>query len=65
MNVNCYLLDFVQKFDDLWDILDPNSDSFLHYDEFMRAFIGEMNEYRKSYVIKVYHYVIVLHVITW
>ena len=44
----------LQKFDDLWDILDPDSDSFLHYDKFMRAFIGEMNEYRKSYVIKVF-----------
>jgi len=43
----------LQKVDDLWDYLDVDSTSFLAYDEFMRGFLGEMNETRKFYVLKV------------
>lgn len=44
---------YFQKADDLWDILDVENSSFLPYAEFMRAFLGEMNETRKAHVIKV------------
>jgi len=43
----------LQKFDDLWDLLDAESTSFMAYEDFMRYYLGEMNEYRKYIVIKV------------
>jgi len=42
-----------QKFDDLWDLLDAESTSFMAYEDFMRYYLGEMNEYRKYLMIKV------------
>lgn len=42
------------KFDDLWDLLDPEGTCFLEYTEFMRAFLGDMSEYRKLYVLKAF-----------
>jgi len=42
-----------QKADDLWDLLDVEGTSFMAYDDFMRYYLGEMNEYRKFLVIKV------------
>jgi len=42
-----------QKVDDLWDLLDAESTSFMAYDDFMRYYLGEMDEYRKFLVIKV------------
>ena len=42
-----------QKVDDLWDLLDVEATSFMAYDDFMRCYLGEMNEYRKFLVIKV------------
>jgi len=42
-----------QKVDDLWDLLDTEGTTFMPYDDFMRHFLGEMNEYRKFVVIKV------------
>ena len=43
----------LQLFDKLWDVLDQNGDGAIDYAEFRRAFVGEMNEYRKGYVRKV------------
>ena len=43
----------LQKFDDLWDVLDEESTSFMDYGRFMRGFIGDMQEHRKAYVRKV------------
>ncbi|XP_015764532.1 PREDICTED: calcyphosin-2-like [Acropora digitifera] len=40
--------------EDLWNVLDVNGDGFLDYGEFSRGFIGEMNEFRKSLVRKVF-----------
>ncbi|EDO37727.1 predicted protein, partial [Nematostella vectensis] len=39
----------------LWNLLDVNGDGALDYGEFVRGFIGEMNETRKAYVRKVFH----------
>jgi len=50
---NCEMF---QKFDDLWDLLDAEGTSFMAYDDFMRCYLGEMNEYRKFLVIKVSHW---------
>ncbi|XP_074640021.1 calcyphosin-2-like isoform X2 [Tubulanus polymorphus] len=43
-----------EDFTRLWKILDLNGDGFLDYGEFMRGVIGEMNEYRKSFVRKAF-----------
>ncbi|KAK3730272.1 hypothetical protein QZH41_016444, partial [Actinostola sp. cb2023] len=44
-----------QVLEDLWKLLDVNRDGALDYGEFVRGFIGEMNESRKAYVRKVFH----------
>ncbi|XP_030835791.1 calcyphosin-2-like [Strongylocentrotus purpuratus] len=41
-------------FDQLWLIIDQNGDGAIDYSEFCRAFIGEMNEFRKHFVIKAF-----------
>ena len=43
-----------QAFEELWRLLDVNRDGALDYGEFVRGFIGEMNESRKAYVRKVF-----------
>ena len=37
----------------MWLILNGNGDGKVDYGEFRRAVVGEMNEYRKSFVRKV------------
>jgi len=51
--IGSYCCKIFQKFDDLWDLLDAESTSFMAYEDFMRYYLGEMNEYRKYLVIKV------------
>ncbi|XP_053319648.1 calcyphosin-2 [Spea bombifrons] len=41
-------------FETLWSILDENKDERLDYGIFVHALIGEMNEYRKSFVRKAF-----------
>ncbi|XP_071511737.1 LOW QUALITY PROTEIN: calcyphosin-2-like [Diadema antillarum] len=41
-------------FDQLWLIIDQNGDNAIDYSEFCRAFIGEMSEFRKHFVIKAF-----------
>ncbi|XP_030071009.1 calcyphosin-2 isoform X2 [Microcaecilia unicolor] len=41
-------------FESVWTILDENCNDRVDYGEFTRAVIGEMNEYRKEFVRKVY-----------
>ncbi|XP_076813809.1 calcyphosin-2-like [Clavelina lepadiformis] len=41
-------------FDSVWRVVDENNDGAIDYGEFMRAFIGEMNESRKGIVRKVF-----------
>ncbi|KAG8577810.1 hypothetical protein GDO81_010300 [Engystomops pustulosus] len=49
-----YHLDLSEKiFESLWPILDENNEGRVDYGTFLRALIGEMNEYRKSFVRKV------------
>lgn len=43
-----------EDFDSVWRVVDENSDGAIDYGEFMRAFIGEMNEVRKRVVRKVF-----------
>ncbi|KAJ8245617.1 hypothetical protein GJAV_G00272670 [Gymnothorax javanicus] len=43
-----------KDFDAAWSILDQNEDGHVDYGEFMRGVIGEMNEFRKSFVRKAY-----------
>lgn len=50
LNTKC---DLFQKFDDLWELVDRNCSSFVHFDEFIRFFLGEMDEKRKKLVRKV------------
>ncbi|XP_072257483.1 calcyphosin-2 isoform X2 [Pyxicephalus adspersus] len=48
-------LDLSEKmFESLWDILDENSEGRVDYAIFVRALVGEMNEYRKSLVRKAF-----------
>ncbi|XP_022079190.1 calcyphosin-2-like isoform X2 [Acanthaster planci] len=41
-------------FESLWLVLDQNEDGAIDYGEFHRAFIGEMNERRKTFVRKAF-----------
>ncbi|NXE46751.1 CAYP2 protein, partial [Casuarius casuarius] len=41
-------------FESLWPILDPSKTDKVDYGEFIRAIVGEMNEYRKAFVRKAY-----------
>ncbi|XP_069485505.1 calcyphosin-2 isoform X2 [Ambystoma mexicanum] len=41
-------------FDTLWLMLEDNCDNKVEYGDFTRALIGEMNEYRKTFVRKAY-----------
>ncbi|XP_071792286.1 calcyphosin-2-like isoform X1 [Asterias amurensis] len=41
-------------FETLWLVLDQNEDQSIDYGEFHRAFLGEMNERRKTYVRKAF-----------
>ncbi|XP_046845226.1 calcyphosin-2-like [Xenia sp. Carnegie-2017] len=43
-----------EKFDEIWQIVDENHDGALDYGEFMRNFIDEMSEGRKTLVLKVF-----------
>ncbi|XP_077998416.1 calcyphosin-2-like [Glandiceps talaboti] len=43
-----------EKFQSLWTVLDQNGDGCIDYGEFVRGFIGEMTEWRKSLVRKVF-----------
>ncbi|XP_074868832.1 calcyphosin-2 isoform X2 [Carettochelys insculpta] len=53
--VTLFHLDVPEKdFESLWLILDDNRNDKVDYGEFTRAFIGEMNEYRKAFVRKAY-----------
>nr|XP_054773101.1 calcyphosin-2-like [Lytechinus pictus] len=53
--LNTYRIKLDKKlFDQLWLIIDQNGDGAIDYSEFCRAFIGEMNEFRKHYVIKAF-----------
>ena len=45
-----YLL---QNFEYIWERVDADGDGKLDYGEFVRGFLGEMNEGRKSVVRKV------------
>ncbi|KAL4660235.1 calcyphosin-2 isoform X1 [Arapaima gigas] len=48
-------LDLSQKdFDSMWHVLDCDGDGRVDYGEFMRGAFGEMNEYRKAFVLKAY-----------
>ncbi|XP_073476122.1 calcyphosin-2 isoform X1 [Aquarana catesbeiana] len=50
-----YHLDMSEKmFESIWDILDENNEGRVDYYMFVHAFVGEMNEYRKSLVRKVF-----------
>ncbi|XP_072002848.1 calcyphosin-2 isoform X2 [Engystomops pustulosus] len=50
-----YHLDLSEKiFESLWLILDENNEGRVDYGTFLRALIGEMNEYRKSFVRKAF-----------
>ncbi|XP_069831395.1 calcyphosin-2 [Dendropsophus ebraccatus] len=50
-----YHLDVSEKiFDSFWQILDENNEGRVDYGTFVRALIGEMNEYRKSFVRKAF-----------
>ncbi|XP_062059195.1 calcyphosin-2 isoform X6 [Lepus europaeus] len=46
--------DFYTDFESLWYILNGNDNDKVDYGEFKRAIIGEMNEYRKSFVRKAF-----------
>ncbi|NWZ21187.1 CAYP2 protein, partial [Asarcornis scutulata] len=41
-------------FESLWLILDDSKSDKVDYGEFVRAIVGEMNEYRKAFVRKAY-----------
>nr|XP_039253532.1 calcyphosin-2-like [Styela clava] len=43
-----------ENFDSVWRVVDENNDGAIDYGEFMRAFIGEMGEFRKQIVRKVF-----------
>lgn len=43
----------LQDFESLWLILDDSKSDKVDYGEFVRAIVGEMNEYRKAFVRKV------------
>jgi len=43
-----------KDFESVWRVIDENGDGSINYGEFIRAFIGEMNEFRKSLVRKVF-----------
>ncbi|XP_078495833.1 calcyphosin-2 [Ciona intestinalis] len=43
-----------QDFQAVWRVVDENNDGAIDYGEFMRSFIGEMNETRNSIVRKVF-----------
>jgi len=43
-----------KDFESVWRVIDENGDGAINYGEFIRAFIGEMNEFRKSLVRKVF-----------
>eukprot|EP00794_Sanderia_malayensis_P012752 gene12752-14059_t len=43
-----------QHFDYIWNLVDTNEDGKLDYGEFVRGFIGEMNEFRKRLVRKAF-----------
>uniref|UniRef100_H2YU91 EF-hand domain-containing protein n=1 Tax=Ciona savignyi TaxID=51511 RepID=H2YU91_CIOSA len=43
-----------QDFESVWRVVDENNDGVIDYGEFMRSFIGEMNETRRAVVRKVY-----------
>ncbi|XP_028674253.1 calcyphosin-2 isoform X1 [Erpetoichthys calabaricus] len=43
-----------KEFEGVWLILDENEDGQLDYGEFIRGIVGEMSEYRKSFVRKAY-----------
>ena len=58
MYIILFILGFSQLFETLWLVLDQNEDQSIDYGEFHRAFLGEMNERRKTYVRKVRHLVI-------
>ncbi|XP_029453019.1 calcyphosin-2 isoform X2 [Rhinatrema bivittatum] len=48
-------LELAEKdFESVWVILDENCNDQVDYGEFTRAIIGEMNEYRKAFIRKVY-----------
>ncbi|XP_018428183.1 PREDICTED: calcyphosin-2 [Nanorana parkeri] len=50
-----YHLDMSEKmFETIWDILDENNEGRVDYSVFLRALVGEMNEYRKSLVRKAF-----------
>ena len=56
MSLMATILFLWQHFDDLWEFLDTDSSGFMEYDVFMRAFLGEMSESRKTLVRKVVIY---------
>ncbi|KAG7454681.1 hypothetical protein MATL_G00262410, partial [Megalops atlanticus] len=43
-----------KDFDSVWRILDHHGDGRVDYGEFIRAVVGEMNEFRKSFVRKAF-----------
>ncbi|XP_053111724.1 calcyphosin-2 isoform X2 [Hemicordylus capensis] len=43
-----------EDFETLWLILDDNNNDEINFIEFIRAVLGEMNEYRKAFVRKAY-----------
>jgi hypothetical protein len=48
-----FIVFILQKFDDMWDIIDSDATSFVEFDVFIRHFLGEMSEKRKKIVRKV------------
>ncbi|XP_041354140.1 calcyphosin-2-like [Gigantopelta aegis] len=43
-----------QSLDAVWEILDPEGSGSVDYGDYMRAILGEMNEYRKSLIRKAF-----------
>ncbi|XP_062838811.1 calcyphosin-2 [Anolis carolinensis] len=43
-----------EDFESLWSILEDNNNGNIDYTDFIRAILGEMNEYRKTFVRKAY-----------